>query len=213
MANRSYLYSIDFDSTKKDNKEGKAIGLSEYAYAIPLSYMILVSQDTKLSNSIIWEYENPIALVGDFEKGEKRLFALLDILLKKGIFNRDLLEKARAETKEFLDTHKSKYILLECGEIFEMDDEDIVTQNEDLYENLEMNIKEEVDLLVDLQEDINVIDAKIAKLSKPKNFLVKLFSKNSLDKIKLLEEEKKEIENEMWQILGIDNWTDVLYYN
>lgn len=57
MANKNYLFGIDFDRTKGEGKDGeKNFGLSEYPYSIPLPYKIMVSQDAKVSRSINWDY-------------------------------------------------------------------------------------------------------------------------------------------------------------
>ncbi len=213
MANRSYLYAINFDNTTEDlqKKDRKIVGLSEYAYDIPLSYKILVSQDTALAYSIIWEYEKPIAIQGDFEKGKEKLFHFLDNLLAKSIFEQDILEKEIKETKMFLNKHKSKYILLECGEIFEMGNVEVSIQNKDFYKKLHCEIEEDIRILEELQSDIDKINLKINTLSN--SFLSKLFKKNNNLEIKNLKEEREKIKTDIWRILGIDNWTTILFYD
>ncbi len=213
MANRSYLYAINFDNTTEDlqQKDKKIIGLSEYAYSIPLAYKILVSQDTALAYSIIWEYEKPIAIQGNFAKGKEKLFHFLDSLLAKSMSEKDLLEREIKETKNFLNQHKAKYILLECGEIFEMDDVEVSIQNNELYRKLHCEIEEDIKFLEALQSDLDIINLKINKMSN--SLLSKLFRKNNDLKIKKLKEEKEEIRTDMWRMLGIDNWSDVLFYD
>ncbi|MDR2870617.1 MAG: hypothetical protein LBV04_09220, partial [Deferribacteraceae bacterium] len=92
MANRSYIYSLDFDSTKESRDDTKKVcGLSEWPYDIPLSYMMLASQDAKISKSVIWDMEQPIAIIADFHKGRQKLFNFMDALLKQNIFNENEL--------------------------------------------------------------------------------------------------------------------------
>ena len=148
MANRSYIFSIDFDRTKEERDDSKkACGLSEYPYRIPLSYKILVSQDTKMSNSIIWDNEHPIAIIADFYKGRQKLFEFLDDLYKKDIFEQAELEEQIKLAKEFLfnKNHENKYIILECGEIFEMEMERIEVQNRKLFESEIMKIDDTIE--------------------------------------------------------------------
>ncbi len=213
MANRSYLYAINFDNTTEDlqQKDRKIVGLSEYNYDIPLSYRILVSQDTALAYSIIWEYEKPIAIQGDFAKGKEKLFHFLDSLLTKSISEKDLLENEIKETKNFLNAHKSKYILLECGEIFEMDDVEVSIQNNELYKELHCEIEEDIKILEALQSNLDEINLNINKMSN--SLLSKLFRKNNQLQIKNLKEEREKIKTEIWRMLGIDNWTTILFYD
>ncbi len=191
MANRSYLFSIDFDSTKEERDDSKKVcGLSEWNYSIPLSLIILSSQDAKISKSIIWDSEEPIAIVADFYKGRQKLFDFLDDLLEKDIFEPSKLEEAITQTRDFLcdPRHENPYIILECGEIFMLGSEDpdeddsFEAQNKKLYENEILNIDK-------------IIESAIEEFQKMK-----------------AENQKKPIEQEVWNYLGIDYWTDILYY-
>lgn len=179
MANRSYLFSIDFDRTKEKRDDTKKVcGLSEYNYGIPLSYLILASQDAEISNSIIWNYEYPIAIIADFYKGRKKLFDFLDNLLSKNIFEQSQLENKISTTKDFLldKKHENKYIILECGEIFEMEEGEPEDHNKNLFETVILGIEEAIE--------------------------------------KYLNHFPKERDKaELWSMLGIDNWDDVLYYS
>jgi len=126
MANRSYLYSIDFDptTTPRDN-DSKVCGLSEWPYAIPFAYLLLVSQDAKACNSIIFGYDKPIAIMGDFYKGRQRLLDFMERLEGLGILEKEELEWQTTEARAFLNNpaNQGSYIVLECGEIFDMADE------------------------------------------------------------------------------------------
>lgn len=134
MANRSYLYAIDYDRTKGERKTGEKIyGLSESSYSIPISYKILVSQEPKISHSINWFYEHPIAIQGNFEKGEQKLIDFLELIKRKGVFDKEELENKITETKKFLDKNKLKNIILECGEIYELGNGELEDQNNELF--------------------------------------------------------------------------------
>lgn len=126
MANRSYVYSVDAAPTK--TKRPKPIrGLSEFNWDIPLAHRILASGSPKRCRSVIWpEYE--IGVVADYATGTKRLLAFLAALAPAVKKTRKEFDAAVAETKNVLSSAKSKgkLILLEAGEIFDMDDGDLV---------------------------------------------------------------------------------------
>lgn len=84
MANRAYLYGI---------KGKKVSGISEYNYDIPISYKILLSQNTKRVKSKIFRSPFKIALQRNFEKGVEKLNEFLEELMKKGYFEENELEK------------------------------------------------------------------------------------------------------------------------
>lgn len=218
MANRSYLYSIDFDRTQGDRKEGeKILGLSEYPYSIPLSYKILVSQNSKISNSINWDYEHPIAIQGNFEKGKQKLLDFLMKLQSENLFNKTELEKQINETKDFLNSHQLQNIILECGEIYEMGDGELEDQNKELFDedivNIESQIKEYLNDFRSMNETIQTLKNEISDLSKPKGFLSKIFSSDNSAKVEELEKKIKNLEQEKWNILGVNYWADILYYH
>src|SRR5690606_20886133 len=199
MANRSYLYAIDFDRTKGERKEGEKIfGLSEYSYSIPLSYKILVSQESKLSNSINWDYEHPIAIQGDFEKGKQRLIDFLMILQSENLFDKTELEKQINKTKEFLNNHQLQNIILECGEIYDMGDGELEDQNKELFDEDIMNIESQIDEYLNdfrsMNKTIQTLKNEISGFSKPKGFLSKIFSSDNSEKIQELEKKIKNIE-------------------
>ena len=218
MANRSYLYSIDFDRAEGKRKdEEKIFGLSEYSYSIPLSFKILVSQSPKISHSIIWEYEHPIAIQGNFERGKKRLVDFLNNLSNENIFEKSELQKQIAETIDFLSKHKLENIFLECGEIYEMGNDELKEQNKTFLEEdilkIEQKIEEYTNDFRKMKSNISKMKSEITELSKPKNFLTKLFSPDNSTKIRELEGKVKNEEQEMWNSLGINYWSDILYWH
>lgn len=218
MANRSYLYSIDFDRTKGERKEGeKILGLSESPYSIPLSYKILVSQDSKISNSINWNYEHPIAIQGNFEKGKNRLFNFLINLQNEKLFDNTELEKQIHQTREFLNGHQLQNIILECGEIFEMEDKKLEVQNNELFnqdvKNIENHINESLIDFRKMKIKIENLKKELIDLSKPKRFLSKLYSSDNSTKVYELEFEIISTEKEMWGKLGLNYWSEILYFH
>ena len=218
MANRSYLYSIDFDRAKGERKAGeKILGLSEYSYSIPLSYKILVSQDSKISKSINWDYEHPIAIQGNYIKGKQRLLDFLMKLQSENLFETLELEKQINETRTFLNSHQLENIILECGEIYEMGDGELEDQNKELFDEdivkIESQITEYLNDFRSMNETVQNLKNEISDLSKPKGFLSKLFSSDNSTKIKELEKKIINIEQEKWNMLGVNYWSDILYFH
>ncbi|WP_442680041.1 DUF7822 domain-containing protein [Sphingomonas sp. ASY06-1R] len=114
MANRAYLFATDI---VPGSAPADTIGLSEWPYAIPLSYAILVSGETAQCPSTIWE--DAMAFVGDYDAGLARLKSFL------GKVQAPAAQPLIEETLAFLgsDANRRKYILLEVQEVFEMDDD------------------------------------------------------------------------------------------
>ena len=220
MANRSYLFSIDFDRTIKEREKGeKIIGLSEYNYSIPLSYKILVSQNSKLSHSINWDYEHPIAIQGDYQKGKEKLFNFLDKLDSMELTNFIFLKEHIVKTKEFLNNpiNNLKNIILECGEIYEMGDDEIEIQNKELYTNEILGIDREIEEYKkhckEWDRKIHVLREGKKDLESPKGLFKKLFSSNSNKKIEKINKTIQTIEMDILSELGIDYWTNILYFS
>ena len=210
MANRSYLYTISFDRTirKRENLD-KVVGLSEFEYAIPLSYKLMVSQNTKLSNSFVWEYEKPIAILGDFKKGKEKLINFLDELATKNLYDHNELKDRIEGTKDFLNASEKnlQFSMLECGEIFEMEYDPLEEKNKELFDSILQADK----LIADFYEAVQTIEVQLKQLKAKMNDVTsKEFS------TVLLESNRNEIENlekEKWELLGIDYWCDALYYD
>lgn len=222
MANRSYLYSIDFDRTKGERKAGQKIfGLSQCNYGIPLSYKILVSQEAKICqtiNSENWDCEELVAIQGDFDKGKQKLLDFLEKLQNENIFDNHKLIKLTAETNQFLDKHKLENIILELLEIFDMNDFELEYQTKDFYEKailvIDSHIEEGISYFKNLKASLEEINKEIAELSKSKTFISKLFSNaDNSSKIKELEDKANDINEQMWYELGISDWDNILSYH
>lgn len=174
MANRSYLYSINVIPDKNPEQKRVIKGLTEFNWDIPLSHKLLVSSETKICDSVIWNVEEKIGLVGNYEKGVENLKKFLDIFKKQTIKNKNEFDKYYNESLTFLEDPKNQqnYILLEAGEIFDLAGEDINVAIKLLYN--EINELKNQDKLSDIARKIN------------QNW-----------------EEK----------LGIDEWTNILYFD
>jgi hypothetical protein len=143
VANRSYLYSTNaIPGTNVGDANKKLIGISEWNYDIPLVYKILLSGEPVVAcKSLIWEAEEKIAVTGDFLQGVRNLVRFLqDIHLLEA-------QPLIREAMTFLTKpeNQSVYFVLECTEIFEMQEGPLEMQNSELVEeikNIDPTIKE-----------------------------------------------------------------------
>ena len=131
MANRSYLYSVD-KIPETNNSSTRIIGLSECNYNIPLVYRILCSVNPNPTRSIIWDADEKIAITADY-LGGMEIFEKFITRIQDYVDN-NILNNVRA----FLNNKNNvqKYIHLECGEIFEMEDGELGLQNLSLINEL-----------------------------------------------------------------------------
>ncbi|RMX14834.1 hypothetical protein EBQ34_08960 [Vandammella animalimorsus] len=105
-----------------------------------MAYKILVSQNAHLSHSIIWDYPHPIAIQGEFEAGREKLFAFLKQLAAENIFDSVELQRQIRATEAFLEKNRLRYAILECGEIYELEQTALEVQNQELFEQEILNI-------------------------------------------------------------------------
>lgn len=216
MANRSYLYSIDFDITQQKRAEqNKVLSISEWNYDIPISYKILLSVNTQKCHSLIWNYEHPIALTGDYEAGKNKLYEFLQQLYDLNLYDHEELHESIKLTKEFLDREdrKQKYFFLECGEIYDMEDTPLEEQNDDLLEailGIEGGINEFINIVEELNNEIKVRKDKLKEVENA-SWTKRLFSKKT-DTLSI-EKEINDLKRKKLIELGIDNWADVLYFD
>ena len=117
MANRSYLYSF---SEEKDGKT-KVFDISEQNYEIPIIYKILVSANTKVVPSKL--FDDSLALVGDAQAGRKKLNAFFKKLHKEKAFDEAELSYLEEEFQNHLDKYTLDYFLFEPVEVISMDEE------------------------------------------------------------------------------------------
>ncbi|MEY8252582.1 MAG: hypothetical protein RPR91_09360, partial [Colwellia sp.] len=130
MANRSYLYSCNV--IPGENEEKKLVGISEWNYDIPIVYKLLLSGNPQMCQSSIWDVEENIAIAGCYNTGVSNLSRFLDLI------EREDAKELVKEASDFLSSgiNKGNYFILECGEIFDMNGEDLAGQNQELFEEL-----------------------------------------------------------------------------
>jgi hypothetical protein len=217
MSNRSYLYSIDFNPSEREKTEAdKVCALSEYSSSIPLAYQVLISADARLCRSLIWEHEHPIALLADFEKGRKRLYNFLAAIEKTEAFDKSKFAAEVEKTKAFFNdpANGGNYLLLELGEIFDFSDEPHETQALNFVNELkgiEQTVSSYLAELATKKKEREEIELGI-KINESGAF--RFIFRSSADRQKEVNEKKlKRLEEAMWWELGIDNWSDILYYD
>lgn len=126
MANRAYLYSLSNQPTSYTDRPETISGLSEWAYAIPFSYRVLMSGNPCLCASLISDgfEQEPVgrktklyAISGEFEAGFVRLKRFFSILGPLAASSSPVLLEAMDETLAFLEENRDKYLLLETVEL------------------------------------------------------------------------------------------------
>jgi hypothetical protein len=187
MANRSYLYSSDAVVRTNISRDRKPIGIAEWSYGIPLVFKILLSGNPTACRSLLFDYEGEIALSGDFAQGVRNLEKFLSRIRHRAA------QRMLAEARSFLHRaeNQKQYFLLECGEIFAMNDAPLHEQN------------------VGLIEEIKALDPRtddaIRSLMPPSSWFKNLFG------AKRGAPSPPPDPHESVRVLGFGNWSNHLY--
>lgn len=189
MANRSYLYSLSNRPTSYDDRPETISGLSEWAYAVPFSFRVLLSGNPRLCPSLIsdgFEDDPPdqktklYAISGDFEAGYARLRKFMAAVRAIGSA---ALITALDETTAYLDQHRDEYVLLETVELDCM--------SEDSADGMRACVEREI-------EECRRVGAAIDALPKDLTGFEGLVFDDNFDSSD--------------NPLGLGFWTDVLYF-
>jgi hypothetical protein len=126
MANRAYLYSLSNRPTSYADRPETISGLSEWAYAIPFSYRVLMSGDPQLCASLVSDgfdgepanrKTKLHAISGDFEVGFARLKRFISAVRPLVATSSPALIAGLDEALAFLESHRDRYLLLETIEL------------------------------------------------------------------------------------------------
>lgn len=126
MANRAYLYSLSNQPKSYTDRPETISGLSEWAYAIPFSYRVLMSGNPQLCASFISDgfdgepanrKTKLHAISGDFDPGFTRLEGFFSIVRPLVASSTPGLVEAMDEALTFLESHRDHYLLLETVEL------------------------------------------------------------------------------------------------
>lgn len=199
MANRSYLYSTNVipESNAKANGR-KLIGIAEWNSDIPIVFKILMSGNPKTCPSSIWEEEDhqETALIGDYVTGLKNLENFLSKI--------DLpsANELIAETFNFLNKaeNQNQYLVLECGEIFCMNEKLHFEQNLELLEQIK-------NLHPEIEQALQSLMPPPKPSTQSLGFFARLFGRNP---------KPSNLERDTMQAiygLGLGNWSNVLYFD
>ncbi|MDO6453968.1 hypothetical protein Q4490_10370 [Neptunomonas phycophila] len=191
MANRSYLYTTNHLPESPEWQEIKDLhSISEWNYDIPLAFKLLLAGNPRAVKSSIWETPEKIAIAGDFQTGLATLNEYLDRLPPQA-------EALVTETKAFLSkaSNERQYFILECGEIFDMEEGPLEAKNRALV------------------EEINSINQDVRALAVPKVIIPDEPHRGFLDKLLGRKQEPPSYDPlEPFYGLGLGKWSNILYF-
>ena len=185
MANRSYLFATDLVPTPGVwPAQGRMVGISEWNYDIPPAFRLMLTGNPRKAISSIWEVQEEIAVVGDYEAGVERLLSEL------GRHAGAEMEALREEARAFLmdPANRRKFLVLECGEIFEME---------------EGSKDEQTGRLIAEIEALRAEPATETERPRRRGVLGRLFG---------IERREARAMPVDWEAYGLGNWSNVLYF-
>jgi hypothetical protein len=194
MANRSYLYSTNFiPGQETADLERRIAGISEWGWAIPIAFKLLLSGNPRKCRSLIFDVPEEIALVGDYVEGMANLLRFLDRVPHPHV------EALRDEAQAFLSAegNRNDYFVLECGELFEMDDKQ-------LREQADMLLAEIDDLAPQMERAIAEIPDREAEELHPPGVLARLFGAQT--------PVRRDNSADLVFALGLGCWTNTLFF-
>jgi hypothetical protein len=191
VANRSYLYSTNhLPGSPEWGKVRDLHSIAEWNYDIPVAFKLLLVGNPIGVKSSIWEATEKIAIAGDFQAG---ITALKEYLSKFPPQAETLVIEAR----EFLSKaeNERKYFILECGEIFDMDEGPLEEKN------------------LSLIEEIKSISQEIQALAVPSPIIPQEPKRSFVDKLLGRKHEQPKFDPlEPFYGLGLGNWSNILYF-
>jgi hypothetical protein len=215
MANRSYLYSISNRPESYEDRPDTISGLSEWPYAIPFSYLVLMSGGPRLCASLIsdgFEDDTPehrtrlYAISSEFAAGHARLTKFCAAV--RAASDSVNLHAALDETEKFLDAHRDRYLLLETIELDTMTEGDEGTLRSAVEGHLDLCTQAgaAVDALPDDVTDAAAVLAKAAshKAEGPLGAFHGLVLGDHFDNTR---------DDKTDNPVGLSWWTDVLYFD
>jgi len=191
VANRSYLYTTDHLPESSEWEANKNLhSISEWGYDIPLVFKLLLTGNPLAVKSSIWGVSEKIALAGEFQIG---LGVLEEYFARLPAEAEPLINEARSFLSKI--SNQRKYFILECGEIFDMEEGSLYEKN------------------LSLIEEINELKSNISNINVPKVINVELPKRGLLDRLL----GKKQVQPKSDSLkpfypLGLGNWSNVLYF-
>ena len=191
MANRSYLYTTNhLPESPEWEKTMDLHSISEWNYDIPVAFKLLLAGNPIAVKSSIWESPEKIAIAGDFRAGLAALYEYLARLPHQA-------ETLVIETKAFLSkaSNERKYFILECGEIFDMEEGTPEVKN------------------LELIEEIKLLSNGIQSIPVPKPAVHDGTKGGSFDKLSGRKRKSPKSDPlKPFYGLGLSNWSNILYF-
>ena len=191
VANRSYLYTTNHLPESPEWEKTKDLhSISEWNYDIPVAFKLLLAGNPVAVKSSIWETSEKIAIAGDFQSG---LAALNEYLAKLP----SQAETLVSDTKAFLSetSNERKYFILECGEIFDMEEGSLEAKN------------------LALVEEIKSIGSDIQAMVVPEPVIIEDAKRELFDKLLDRKQESPKVDPlAPFYGLGLGNWSNILYF-
>ena len=215
MANRSYLYSLGNRPTSYGDRPETIAGLSEWPYAVPFSYRVLMSGDPRSCSSLVsdgFEDEPPerktrlYAISGEFDAGWARLRKFCAIVRAISAGSTELCA-GLDETERFLAAHRDRFLLLETIEL------------DSMTESSEAGLRESVEREIDLCRQAGAaVDALPVDVAEAGALLAKVTGQVSeapfgaFHGLVLDDDFDNTRDGRTSHPLGVSWWTDVLYF-
>lgn len=212
MANRSYLYSLSNRPTSYADRPETISGLSEWPYAVPFSYRVLMSGEPRLCSSLVsdgFEDDPPErktqlhAISGDFDAGFARLTKLC-AAVRAISGDAPELRASLDETERFLAEHSDRFLLLETIEI------DCMSESGE--DELRASVEREIELC---RQAGAAVDALPAEATEAGAWLAKAITQKSeapFYGLVLDDDFDNTRDGRTSHPLGVSWWTTVLYF-
>lgn len=214
MANRSYLYSLGNRPTSYADRPETISGLSEWAYAVPFGYRVLMSGDPRPCASLVsdgFEDEPPetktrlYGVSAEFDAGFARLTRFC-AAVRSVCGGADGLRAALDETETFLAAHRDRYLLLETIEL------DIMTEESE--DGLRASVEREIALCRAAGAAVDALPADPAAAGAVLAKATASRSEAPLDAFHgLTLDDGFDNSRGGGDPLGLSWWTDVLYFD
>jgi hypothetical protein len=213
MANRSYLYSLSNRPTSYGDRPETISGLSEWPYAVPFSYRVLMSGDPRLCSSLISDGfdddppERPTrlhAISAEFDAGHARLAKFCAVVRAVSAGSTELCARLDA-TETFLAEHRDRFLLLETVELD--------TMTESAEDALRASVEREIDLC---RRAGAAVDALPADVTEAGAWLTKATGQESetpFGGLVLDDDFDNTRDGRTGNPLGVSWWTEVLYFD
>jgi len=216
MANRSYLYGLSNRPTSYQDRPETITGLSEWPYAVPFSYRVLMSGDPQVCSSLIsdgFEDEPPErrtrlhAISGEFDAGYARLTKLFAVARAVSAGSTGLCAQLD-ETERFLTKHRDRFLLLETIEL------DTMTESSE--DGLRASVEREIDLCRRAGAAVDALPVEVVEAGALLTTVTGQESGTPFDAfygLVLDDDFDNTRDGRTNHPLGVSWWTDVLYFD